>query len=615
MKKRLNFYSYLSFIIVLSLTFKVFQLGDQLSHKIYLTNTLDLSWSTDITERLLHGYIAGRDFVFTYGPLYQFINSLPSLIFGIPSYSSILISPIIMTFLNCICILFITKAFIRTNKDHFLLSAPLLLALGLLSNPDPNNLLRILLPLAYTILYANMLEKKNFHINIFLILSLPAIFGLYSYDLFITCTIITVITLAYHYFTTNKQTVSKQYILYAALQLLLIACWELLTSFIVSGNLNYLLYSFDTIRSYQFIMNIPFSINKSTLFLIYPLSALILFLYIIRSGSTYTKLLFLCMTTALLEIKAAFIRSDDGHIFTGTYASLLMLIIFLYVLLWKKRKGWYIAFILLVCLLVPYKNSTSFSFSIPNLQAKTFFDIYQLPKNYYLTKEDFTYFNSFIINNKGKVMIFPYDNYLLNIYGTTYNTLPLQWYDYSNSLVEAKAIERLKHSPPKYIILGVDKKGVVVLDNIPNFSRSPLLAKWMLSNYGVYKKSKTYLILNYDPKRKAKDNDESCTVYDFDTKKIIQSNIFEQILKPSTYYLNTDRDIRLPNMANTTRIFLINNYDDPNELQKLFERKINFSRYYEKDLHLIIIKKFPNPKMKQAQNEIIPVKCYSLSRK
>jgi hypothetical protein len=611
MKKRLVFYSYLSLIIVLSLTFKVFQLGDQLSHKIYLTNTLDFSWSTDITERLLHGYIAGRDFIFTYGPLYQFINSLPSLIFGIPSYSSILISPIIMTFLNCLCILFITKAFIRTNKDHFLLSAPLLLALGLLSHPDPNNLLRILLPLVYTILYANMLEKKKFHTKIFLLLSLPAIFGLYSYDLFIICTIITAVTLAYHYFTTNKQRISKQYIFYAALQLLLIGGWELLTSFVLSGNLNYLLYSVDTIRSYQFIMNIPFILNKNSLNLIYPLSALILFLYVLLSHtkSISHKNLALLMFTSLLGLKSAFIRADDDHIFIGAYPSLLMIVILLYVILLKKIRFWYVVFLFLAALLIPYKTIPSLNVSFPDIKSKTFFDLYRLPQNYYLAEDDFEYFNTFISPNKENVLVFPYDTYILNIYGSTYNTLPLQFYAYSNSLVEQKAVDNLQQSPPEYIILGIDKAGVVDLDNIPNLSRNPLVAKWMLNNYSVYKNKKRYLILKFNPHKKTDSSEKNCTAYEIQAKQIMKSNLLEQLFKPSTYYLQDDKGIRLPNMRDTNHIFMIQDFSDADGLQKMFEGKINYDKYTVQKSKLTIIKKYPIPKLKKTFDEVT-ISCY-----
>ena len=52
---------------------------------------------------------------------------------------------------------------------------------------------------------------------------------------------------------------------------------------------------------------------------------------------------------------------------------------------------------------------------------KKFFDLYQLPEDYYLTKEDFRSLDSFIPANKGQVMIFPYDNYILNIYRNNIN--------------------------------------------------------------------------------------------------------------------------------------------------------------------------------------------------
>jgi hypothetical protein len=500
------------------------------------------------------------------------------------------------------------------------------LAIGFISSPDPNNLLRILLPLVYTVLYANAslkiffkrpkaIEKYKRYLYPLFILSIPALLGLYTYDLFITCFIITIATLFYDFFTTYKKTtkkiqntIIKQYLLLGGIQIIIIWLWEIIISLILSGNLTYLLFSLDTIRAYQFIMNVPFSINSSTLFFIYPVSALILFLYILPKSSS-TRIISFLLFASLLQLKATFIRSDDGHIFVCKYASLLMLIILFYGILLKKFSGWYVFFLVVTMFLIPYKDLHSFKPSLPNIQSKTFFDIYRLPEDYYLTKKDFDYFNSLISNNKQNVMIFPYENYILNIYGTTYNTLPLQWYDYSNSLVEEKAVERLRKSPPRYIILGIDKKGVVALDNIPNFSRNPLVAKWMLENYSVYANKEKYLILKFDPERKSHPSNYSCNIYDLKTADIMKPNLLEKTFKPSTFYIDTDSGLRLPNMANTSEILLIEKFDNPDNLQHLFERKINFKNYSLKQNRIKIIKKYA-PRIEKAYVNNFPVKCY-----
>ena len=190
-------------------------------NKIQLTNTLDFSWSIDSVERFLHGYIAGRDFIFTYGPLYQLIQSMPALLFHVPSYTSVLIAPLLLTALNCLCIFYLTN-FITDKKGKLLLRGLLIFLITFTVFPDPNNLLRILLPLVYTLMYAHTSsslrlffakprltrsfprrrESRHFRLKILPVLALPAIFGLYSFDLFITCMIITLFVFCYDTYKT-----------------------------------------------------------------------------------------------------------------------------------------------------------------------------------------------------------------------------------------------------------------------------------------------------------------------------------------------------------------------------------------------------------------------------
>jgi hypothetical protein len=83
-------------IIFISFIIKLLLLGNQLQNRIFLSNTLDFSWTSDSVERLTHGFVAGRDFVFTYGPLFQIFYSIPSLLFHYPSYYSPLIASLFL---------------------------------------------------------------------------------------------------------------------------------------------------------------------------------------------------------------------------------------------------------------------------------------------------------------------------------------------------------------------------------------------------------------------------------------------------------------------------------------------------------------------------------------
>ncbi len=255
---------------------------------------------------------------------------------------------------------------------------------------------------------------------------------------------------------------------------------------------------------------------------------------------------------------------------------------------------------------------------MPNIKAAianiinplTFFEIYRLPKNYYFSKKDFQYFSILITKNPGNVFVYPYDTYILNISNQTYNTLPLQFYDYSDSLVEQKAVDRLKDNPPKYIILGVDTKGAIMLDNIPNFSRNPIIAKWMIIHYSVYQKTKNYLILQFNPNKKNVSAKKSCSVFDINTEKIMQGNIIENIFKPSTYYLN-NTNFRLPYKPNTNNVFFVKSYNNSSELTSVFNSRIDFAHFNTEDTNtFFILKKYSLPKIRKIYS-IIQVNCYN----
>jgi len=53
-------------IALLYLGYNINLIGFGLKNKITIANTLDFSWQVDFVEKLLHGFVAGRDFIFTY---------------------------------------------------------------------------------------------------------------------------------------------------------------------------------------------------------------------------------------------------------------------------------------------------------------------------------------------------------------------------------------------------------------------------------------------------------------------------------------------------------------------------------------------------------------------
>lgn len=394
-----------------------------------------------------------------------------------------------------------------------------------------------------------------------------------------------------------------------------------LASLIINGNFNYISYSLDTVKNYQYVMSIPFSLNKHLLLLIFPTSLIFLLYFLLcKTKITFdTKKIFILLTIiALLQLKSAFIRMDDGHIISGIYPSILVVFLILFVLFQQKIKVVFIFLFLFSYLLIPYKNNYFQVISIQNILAslsliqtsQPFLTLYRLSDNYYFSNDDFKMFESIIMNNPGQVMVYPYDSYVLNIFGQTFNTLGLQMYQYSNSLVEKKTVEQLRKSPPNFIILGIDDRGATRLDNIPNFSRNPQLTKWMIKNYSVDKKADNYLILRFNPEKQKKTVDKHCKVYEIDTTEIMQNNIFENIFKASTYYLETDTGPRLPYMPNTNKILFIEQFNNAKNLQAIFENDTYFETYNTEKKQLKIIKKYPTPKSQKTFERTQQVKCY-----
>ena len=138
-------YIWLLPIIIIAMLLQLSLLGDNILHGIPLTNTLDFSWQTDSVERLLHGFLAGRDFIFTYGPLFQIIYATPAFLFGQPSYISILFAPILLVIFNIFILYLITNSVMNDSKKTVFVTIFFVFIIDLLAY-DQNMLFRILLP-------------------------------------------------------------------------------------------------------------------------------------------------------------------------------------------------------------------------------------------------------------------------------------------------------------------------------------------------------------------------------------------------------------------------------------------------------------------------------------
>lgn len=614
---------------------KILEVGVQLENTILLSNTLDFSWTSDSVERLLHGYIAGRDFIFTYGPLFQITQSVPSLLFHYPSYVSPIISSILLQIPLSFFIFFLSQQVTQNKKDAFALFIMLVAVISLVPSVDPSNLLRIILPFIYAALYLRIKPIKNlFTVKSLSLLVIPSIVGLYSFDLFIICITFTILITIYDYVLTYRSHTHKNplrymtYIKILSIQLTIIMLYELGLSLLLSQNLQYLTSSIDTLRAYQYVMNIPFSLTKSLFMSIFFIIDCVLLWYIYRKKTITNvckKVSVAFFFIAVIQLKAALIRSDESHIFIAFYPSLLLSVMFFFVLFRERIKhiAIYSACFLIFFLSIFLHSSSLFN-HVPTKgllklinTSSSFSDIYTLPENYYFTSSEIKDIQNFISRHKTTTMIYPYDTYLLNTVHTTYPTYALQFYQYSASPVEQLSVEKLTKNPPQFIILGIDTKTAYALDDIPNFSRNPLLTKWMLENYSVFANKHSYLILKIDEAKKKNTihkKDSSCDIYAFSTKNVMTSSLIENMIKTSTYYLNTSGGnlLRLPYSPYSQSITIIPSVTSPDHVAYLFSQSWNFTEdFTTTKKKLTIIKKLPIPKLKETLSGDIPTICYN----
>jgi hypothetical protein len=571
-----------------------------------------------MVERFLHGFVAGKDFIFTYGPLYQAINAFPSILFRIPSYSSVILGSLSVLIILWILLIFISHLLTQDSKYRIYLSASLIFLFGMGRFIDSNETLRIIVPLFYSLLYYRFIYlDKKYLLNFkkIIILILPAIFGLYIFDLFLNSLAICIAFFLFELFRVHKKQIKLAFVLKSfALQALIILVASAITSLLISHGFNYLSYSIETISDYKYIMNIPFSKSPYYVLLIFPLVLLIILsLKNAKRISISNETLALSLT-ALFSLRTAFFRTDDSHILTAVLPSVIALFVILFFNLKETGKKTLVTLSLLVffaLVFFNFSNSQTNAIKLSDIFNKneTFFDLYRLPNNYFLNQANLNQISKIIEKNPGKVFVYPYDNFLLNIYAQTYNSFPVQFYDFSDSKIENEAVRRLNDNAPNFIIYEIDKKAVNPLDNIPNISRNPQLTKWIINNYSVSAKTDNYLLLKKET-NKLITKTSDCNLYELNTSNISRSTRFLDLIKPSSFYLGNDTNIKLPYTKNSSNFMIFEEYSNPNELAKLFNSNINFKNGNKSTKIKTVVKKLFTPGLTRIYTQPFMVTCY-----
>lgn len=576
--------------------------GLSIREKITLGSTLDFSWFSDAIERKLHGYILGRDFTFTYGPLFQYIYSLPSAIFHVPSYVSVALSPLLSFVIVFGLLVYIAQNLSKNifNRITYILFYFIILGLLITSGFDT---IKLLIPIVYSIAFYRTLNK-NFHWTRIIVISLlPTVFGLYAYNLFFTTCLIAIL-LSFFYSVKKKKTVFKYKFLFI---LPLIAVFQLAISFLLTHNFDYIYYSFDSISNYRYVLDVPWAHDRDNILLIFPLALAFLSIFLFKTNKVTSEkrnVFLILIFASFVELDYAISRSDAGHLLWAFYPSIITFFSIVFILATRLKILFPLAFILYI--LVPFKPTFYNTLAPKNIltvfqvihQKPDFFSLYKLPANYYFSEKEITSLMKFVKQHKKEVYIYPYDSYILNSEGTTYNSYALGIYTYSNSPVERNTVTQFSKTPPQYIVLEIDTKGALNLDDIPNFTRNPQLAQWMIENYSIKEKTKKYFILAYTQKKKI--TSKSCQIIrltiNLSSKESTIQHI-EDMIKPAVYYVGATRLPYTPFAGNY--VLFRNSYDEAgitNLFQNNDEKYLKLPQQYLKGLTVIRVDPFTSKK-------------------
>jgi len=438
-----------------------------------------------------------------------------------------------------------------------------------------------------------LLRQRISTMRIIALSLLPSIFGLYVYDLFPQTILIGVLLLGYLVLK-SKETISRRIIATTGF-IVGLAVFQVLTSFIVSGSILYTKDSLATLSDYYAIMNTVWEVGKSNYLFVSPMVMVVLMIVLYKSSLFSQRLkvvLLVLATTAFTQLRTALIRSDSGHILAALYPSMIVAFIMLYFLM-KTKKVYFALLFIFLFTLTPFRDNYYSYLSVKNINAVLhvirakentgFQDAYSFPKDYAIPSSVRQDMFAFIAQHKGDVMVYPFDTYLLNSQQTTFNTYALQLYDYSSSRVEERTVSVLEKRPPMYIILEVDGASAFALDGMPNFTRNPFVAKWMIKNYSILKKVGSVLLLRYDPQKQVQyPSAGQCLGYSLEGNFSNFDGL--SLIKPNLSYFVYNGAFRLPVKSGVSSYLVILQNNSVNGLESVFKSGINFSQKTEDEM-------------------------------
>lgn len=488
-------YFLLGLFLLCVLIYEINFIGFSISQKIPF-GIVDDSLFLETIVRFMNGNIAGRDYIFNYGPLFQLLISAPSFVLGAIPHVGLLFKSTIFTLLSLITLWYI---FSYQTKSHiinvFSLLAISYLFLGLRSF-DSLFALRSLIPLAFLFMIDQVSTRNRIPtIHLIFLSVLPSVFGLLTYELFVYCYIILII-FVFGSFLTKRNALNIKKSIFV---LILAAFTHVAISFFLSGGIQYMSESIYLSAQYTKTGNIAGGMKENVHIMLLPILAILTSTVM---AYKHRNMLHLFIAAAIiLATKSMFVRSDVLHIVAASFVSSAVLAKNIATLFSAKTA---IFVMLLFIWIHPFHlkfiplDSNNYRIVYRAIADQwPFTSIYSSHKDSEFKEDVFEEIKSLLINSSKDVFIYPYNTVymnLLNLHTKTY--LPQLFVD-SGGMIESKTIKLLNMNKPDIIIIFPNNN----IDNISNDVRNPLFFEFLNQHYIITEQKKglvEYLVYEID---------------------------------------------------------------------------------------------------------------------
>ncbi|KAB8143370.1 hypothetical protein F8S13_10150 [Chloroflexia bacterium SDU3-3] len=469
---------------------------------------LDCSWRADLQYKLDNNQLSGRDFIFTYGPVSQYIFSIGQAITPTGSVADsmpyIYVGPYIVAILALACVLVLSP---WINWQGSLLTLTLFIILDVILN------MRALVSIVALVIFSSAINGSNRYIKLKSIIAGLVCFlaQTITFDSGIFCAAACTALYAIHlfiYYKENGLSQIKAHIIRILMPYLLfigtfIALNIGIDIFYVATSNNYSFFDYQflnlqLVQAYNYTMGSSWEPDNLFTLVIFsiPVYCVFVLLSIFSGLDKEKRYAYIGLgIMSLLQLKGALVRSDNGHVMIAL--SPLILLFALLIVENNKQHLRIIGSLLLILLIGAWPNSAGITTlrlvaELPQNPAaliKHIRDIrsYRLPVDTVVPSE-----LQAKIDRDSHILNFPNENIMAIALGHQNIAPVLQPYSAHNSLLQSMYVHQASaFKDTTNIIYGID---FGMPDQVDNITRTPQIFEYIFNNFervddSLYKKN------------------------------------------------------------------------------------------------------------------------------